>query len=438
MHTIIDRRKNDKNKSSVNRRKFIKKVKDSLKDGIKDVIGKGNIRDLATGKSKKITIPVRDLDDPHFRHDGSGINDIVRPGNDRFVPGDKIKRPEGGAGGDPQASDDGEGDDDFTFHLTRDEFLDLFFEACELPDLVKKNFALLNEEVFQRSGFVSDGSPSQLNIVRSMRQAKARKSGLRALKNKKLRELEKHETALLEEISKKKTKALEEQLTAVQHDIEVLKRRLAAIPFIDPFDLKFNNWSKVQVPTVQATMICVMDVSGSMDEDMKTLAKTFFLLLYLFLERNYEKIDLVFVRYHSVADEVDEQEFYYGTQTGGTVTSRGLQKVVDIINERYPTDLWNIYVAHASDSDNFSHDNPVVESLLVNHLLPIVQYYAYVHVKHNDTEATWQDALNNLSGMAHIYDKLQKSHPNLACAAVGTPAQIYPVFVKLFERKVAK
>lgn len=439
-HAIVDRRKNDKGKSSVNRRKFLKRVKDSLKENIKEVIREGSIRDLASSKGKKVRIPIRDLDEPTFHHDGTGINDIVSPGNDRLVPGDKIKRPpqQGGNGPGKKGTEEGEGSDEFSFHLTKEEFLEIFFENCALPDMIKQTLAVLTEEVTQRHGFTTDGSPSMLNVMRSMRGAVGRRSGLRALKGKKLKELERQETELIQDIAYRTLNNLDvtiekDALKKIQHDIEVMKRRIKAVPFIDPIDLKFNNWTKVSVPKAQAVMVCLMDVSGSMDERKKELAKTFYLLLYLFLMQEYEHIEIVYVTYHTRAQVVEEQEFYYGQETGGTVTSRGLEVAYDEIMRNYPPALWNIYLAHSSDGDNFYHDNKVVEDLVVEKLLPILQYYAYVQI--NPEDQAHISFGNDSDSLWSIFKPLSDQHRNVSSAVITSEESVYPVFVKLFERK---
>jgi uncharacterized sporulation protein YeaH/YhbH (DUF444 family) len=439
-HVIVDRRKNDKGKSSVNRRKFIGRVRDLLKESVKDTVRDGNLKDLTGTGNKKVRIPLRNLDEPWFHHDGSGVNDIVRPGNDKYVPGDKIDRPESSeGGGGPKGSPDGEGEDAFVFHLTKEEFLDLFFENCELPDLVKKNLTIVNEEELRRTGLTSDGAPATLNIERSMRRAKSRRLALRASKLKRLHELEEQLAQVEEDILAYDARgedatALIERCNQLLRDIEGLKRQIKAVPFLDPIDLKYNHWSKVSIPTTQAVIFRVMDVSGSMTEHMKEMAKTFFILLQLFLEKYYTHIEIVNIKYHSVASETDEKDFFYGTDTGGTVTSNGLRLVSDLIQERYPTSLWNAYVAHASDGDNFGHDNPDVEQLLTSRILPLVQYYAYVQIN-SDLSPVWRGHIHDPENMWSMFEALKGRHRNLDCALVEQAKDVYPVFVKLFERK---
>lgn len=437
-HVIVDRRKNDKGKSSVNRRKFIGRVRDLLKGSVKDTVRDGNLEDLLGSGKKKVRIPIRSLDEPWFHHDGTGINDIVRPGNDRFVPGDKIQRPSGGEGGS-KGSPDGEDEDAFVFHLTKEEFLDLFFQNCELPDLVKKSLTIINEEELKRTGLTSDGAPATLNIERSMRRAKVRRFALRAGKQKRLIVLEQELKQLEEEIEALEIQgedisALLSQRDDLVHAIDALKRRIKAVPFLDPIDLKYNHWSKVSIPTTQAVIFRVMDVSVSMSEHMKEMAKTFFILLQLFLEKHYSRIELVNIKYHSIATVTDEKDFFYGTETGGTVASKALQLVHDLIQEKYPTSLWNAYVAHASDGDNFGHDNPGVEQLLTSAVLPLVQYYAYVQIN-SEMSSAWKGHIHDPDNLWDLFETLQGRHRNLNCALVEEAKDVYPVFIKLFERK---
>lgn len=267
-----------------------------------------------------------------------------------------------------------------------------------------------------------------------MRGAKSRRTGLKSAKQKKLKELQQQETnriAVLVETGA--NIEADDEVHRLRMEIEDLKQRIKSIPFLDPVDLRYNNWDKVQLPSVQAVMFCVMDVSGSMDERKKELAKTFFILLYLFLQRNYDKIAIEFVRYHSTAALVDEEEFYYGRDSGGTVTSTGLQLVYDTIVTKYPTDMWNIYVAHGSDGDNFTSDNDELIDVLTNKLLPLVQYYAYVQI----SDQSYGYTLNFGPTLKDTFAPIAASSNRLEVAEVATEADVYPVFVKLFERKVA-
>jgi hypothetical protein len=132
--------------------------------------------------------------------------------------------------------------------------------------------------------------------------------------------------------------------------------------FIDTFDLRFRNYAKQAIPTSKAVMFCLMDVSGSMDQATKEVAKRFYILLYLFLTRTYKTIDVVYIRHHTQAKEVDEQEFFYSQETGGTIASSALELMAKIIKDRYNAREWNIYGAQASDGDNWAEIYPQTQS----------------------------------------------------------------------------
>jgi uncharacterized sporulation protein YeaH/YhbH (DUF444 family) len=168
-----------------------------------------------------------------------------------------------------------------------------------------------------------------------------------------------------------------------------------------------------------------MDVSGSMDEAKKDIAKRFFILLYLFLTRNYEKIELVFIRHHTSAKEVDEHEFFYSRETGGTVVSSALEMVNNVITERYPISAWNIYVAQASDGDNWNADSPYCRDILDEKIMPLVQYYSYIEIMPRHHQSLWE-----------VYEKIKEKHENFAMESIHSAADIYPVFRELFKRKV--
>ncbi len=198
------------------------------------------------------------------------------------------------------------------------------------------------------------------------------------------------------------------------------------VGYIDPIDLQYNRYDKVPKPTTQAVMFCIMDVSGSMDQERKDLGKRFFTLLYLFLTRNYERIEVVFIRHHTVAKEVDEQEFFYSRETGGTVVSSALSLMADIVSERYSPGAWNIYAAQASDGDNWQDDSPQCREILSARIMPFVQYFAYVEITPDRHQSLWEE-----------YQKLQATHKQFAMQEIGGAEDIYPVFRELFKRRMA-
>jgi len=359
-----------------------------------------------------------------FGHGPGGRREAIHPGNKEFTKGDRVPRPQGGGGsgsGSGQASNSGEGEDDFVFELSREEFLELFFEDLELPNLVRTQLAKATEFKSVRAGFTSAGNPSNIDVVRSLKGALARRMVLAAPYTRRLREAEEALQQLLTQTPVDEIRARE-----LIEEIDRLRARAQAVPFIDTFDLRFVNRVKQPQPTTQAVMFCIMDVSGSMDRARKDLAKRFFTLLYLFLKRNYEKIEVVFIRHHTVAKEVDEQEFFYSRETGGTVVSSALNLMGDIVVDRYPLSSWNIYAAQASDGDNWHHDSPACKDILLKRIMPYVRYYAYIEITPDRHQSLWE-----------AYEEVKDSHPHFAMRQIDGPADIYPVFRDLFKRRVS-
>jgi len=331
LQQIIDRRLAGKNKSIGNRERFLRRHKDQIREAVKRAVDGRGIRDIAQGED--IHIPKRDITEPVFGHGQGGKREMVHPGNQEYVRGDRIERPRGGGGGGGggQASDSGEGDDDFVFHLSKEEFMQVFFDDLALPNLARTTLAETPEFKTHRAGFSSDGTPNNLHVVRSMRGAIGRRIALGGDSRKELRRLEEHLETLKQHPD---TPAHQHEIKALEEEIEALRARLGRIPYLDPIDLKYRSRVRVPVPTAKAVMFCLMDVSGSMDESRKDLAKRFFILLYLFLTRHYEKIDIVFIRHHTQAQEVDEENFFHSTETGGTVVSSALVLMEEIARAR--------------------------------------------------------------------------------------------------------
>lgn len=422
---IVDRRYDSKNKSSVNRGRFIKRFKGQIRKAVTDAINKRGVRDLAEGD--KIGIPAKDIAEPMFEHGEGGVWEIVNPGNDRYNSGDTMDRPQGGGGGgmgSGQASKDGEGLDDFVFTLTRDEFMDIFFDELALPNMVKHQLARIEQYKSQRAGYTQSGVPTNINLGRTMRGAAQRRIAIGGPYSAKLRTLEKELVDRLKALPESDVSA-DPEIKRLRREIATLRAKLEAMPFIDTFDLRYNNRIKVPRPTTQAVMFCLLDVSGSMDEGRKNVAKRFFMLLYLFLNRNYERIDVVFIRHHTVATEVDEDDFFTSRESGGTVVSSALVLMKDIIAARYPSGLWNIYGAQASDGDNWHDDSPLCRELLENSLLSLVQYFAYIEITDGPPQNLWTE-----------YEKLQSTHPgHFAMQRIAQVTDIYPVFRELFKRR---
>jgi len=132
----------------------------------------------------------------------------------------------------------------------------------------------------------------------------------------------------------------------------------------------------------------------------------------------------VFIRHHTTALEVDEHDFFYARETGGTVVSSALRLTHEIIQERYPTSAWNIYAAQASDGDNWSDDSPLCRNMLIGQLMPLMQYYAYVEIEAVQPQNLWRE-----------YEHVREAYANFALQRIKAPADIYPVFRELFKKQ---
>jgi uncharacterized sporulation protein YeaH/YhbH (DUF444 family) len=422
LQQIIDRRLAGKNKSIGNRERFLRRHKEQIREAVKRAVDGRGIRDMEKGED--IHIPKRDISEPVFGHGQGGKREMVHPGNQDYMRGDRIARPKGGggSGGGSQASDSGEGEDDFVFHLTKEEFMQVFFDDLALPNLARTTLAETPEYKTHRAGFSSDGTPNNLHVVRSMRGAIGRRIALGSEARRELRQLEEK----LETIKRHAhPNPFAHEIPELEREIAELRARIERIPYLDPIDLRYRSRVRTPVPTSKAVMFCLMDVSGSMDEARKDLAKRFFILLYLFLTRHYEKIDIVFIRHHTQAQEVDEQNFFHATETGGTVVSSALVLMDEIARARYPTSEWNIYGAQASDGDNWHHDSGRCRELLSERILPLCRYFAYVQVAEEE-QNLWDE-----------YAALAAENRAFAIRKVTEASQIYPVFRDLFKKEGA-
>jgi len=426
MH-IIDRRLNPSGKSLANRQRFLRRARALVRRAVREASSTRSIRDIDRGG--EVSIPGDGVREPSLRRSGQGgVRDYLLPGNKEYVRGDRIARPPGGGGGrGGEGSEDGDGDDEFRFALSDDEFLDLFLEDLELPDLAKRQVTGAVDSQWRRAGFSTSGSPSAISVERTLRNSLARRVALRRPRPEELEALE----AELRE--RRAAGEPEADLAPLEERLSRLRRRMKVIPYIDPLDLRFRRLEETPRPIAQAVMFCLMDVSGSMDEHMKDLAKRFYSLLYLFLRRRYEHVDVVFIRHTHVAQEVDEDTFFYARETGGTIVSTALEMMANIARERYPLDAWNIYAAQASDGDNASSDNPKAATLLTEEILPICQYFAYIEV--GTEEERPLAGADSGSALWRTYALVAQPDAPMAMRKVRHRREIYPVFRDLFARE---
>lgn len=417
-NVIIDRRLNQKGRNLGNRQRFIERVKGAVRDSAKRAIKDKSIR--GSGDTS-VTVPTDGIAEPRFSHDmSSGSHDFVLPGNRAYSKGDLIPKPTGAGG---QGGGDGAGDDgEFEFSLSQDEFQALVLDDLDLPDMVKKSERHSKAATSQRAGFASDGNPANLDVERSAISGLMRRVALRAGRRARANDLE--EAALAGSDEEARAGMLE----------EAARLRDSQPPFLDDVDLRYRRREQVKNPASRAVMVCVMDVSGSMGDHERTVAKRFFMLLALFLRRRYGDVDIVFVRHHHSAEEVDEDTFFGTGSMGGTVVSAAYKKVEDIVRARYGAADWNIYIAQASDGDNGHGDDAECRASLAR-LLPSTQYFAYLEIERDESPGLFRENAPGLSTLWSTLDSVRALFAQMSMCRASSPEQVVPVFRSLFRKK---
>jgi uncharacterized sporulation protein YeaH/YhbH (DUF444 family) len=424
---IVDRRLNPGGKSLVNRQRFLRRAKALVQQAVRDSLKDRSIKELE--QEGEVTIPRDEVHEPTFRRAPSGGNrDHILPGNKEYLQGDEIERPSGGEGA---GGYQGEGDDEFRFVLSREEFLDLFLDDLELPELAKKRLTTGDAQGVRQAGYSTSGSPSALSIGRTMRNSMSRRIALRRPRSEEMLALE-AEIARLEALPGDHSN----ELARLRDEYERLERRRKLITYIDPIDLRYRRFEPTPKPISQAVMFCLMDVSGSMTEHMKDLAKRFYALLHLFLKRCYRHVEVVFIRHTDRAEEVDEETFFYSRETGGTLVSSALDKMLQVVKDRYSPEDWNIYVAQASDGDNMPSDTARTIALMAENILPIAQYVAYLEVgREEDPMMGMGGPLMRASDLWRAYDQIGGQGGKFVMRKVHHRREIYPVFRELFAKR---
>lgn len=443
MSTLIDRRLNGKYRSLPNRERFIRRYKSQLKRAVGDVAARSSISDISEDGKVRVRVPAKEIAEPTFIYGDGGDRERVLPGNRDFVPGDRIPRPDGGGGQGGQGNKPGKGasEDAFTFVLSREEFLGLYFDDLELPELLKKELSTVKLLKSRHAGFTRSGAPTSLSVVRTMKASIMRRMALGGLfgpsSNSDESEAPSDESDdsanvqidALPAVHAARVSSSSGSLAA--HEDE--EKKQPYVPFLDEIDLRFRHRVVYPEPSTNAVMFCLMDVSASMDEQKKDLAKRFYTLLYLFLTRKYESVSLVFIRHTDEAEEVDEHTFFYGNKSGGTEILPAIELMAGIIRERYPSSLWNVYVAQASDGDASERDARAATQALAETVMPHVRYYAYV-----ETMPSAIMGLHRSSDLWDAYDRLATDFDGFfSMRKLFSRRDIYPVFRGLFEKRGA-
>lgn len=395
--------------------------RDALREAARAAASKRSIEDKS---GQEVKVKTGSLDEPVFHRvfDG-GRRYMVLGGNREFVVGDRIPKDPSGAGGGGEGSPDGEGEDEFSWMLSQDEYLDLLFSDLELPNLLKKTESQTESEVLQRDGLTQDGAPSQLDLLRSFRRSLGRRVSLGRPKKDEIEALEAEVEG-----------AEGDALVDAEKRLAALRKRAIRVPYFDHVDLRYRRYDVRPEPITKAVVFLMMDVSGSMTEEMKDISKRFFLLVYTFLTRQYRHVDIVFIRHTSEAAEVDEHTFFYSAESGGTIISTAFALMQKIQKERYSTAEWNIYGCYAGDGDNWTSDNEKAAAVL-EALLPLMQYCIYAEVGEESDGGMWGMLKNSDHAMGKTAERLAAKHSNFASVRMKEIEDVYPLFRDIFGKK---
>lgn len=385
MSSIFRTHRSQSDRSASDRSRHRDKMEKAIKGGITDIIAEESI--IGQDGNKKIKIPVRGIKEYQFIYGDNNKNVGSAPGTD-ISRGQKIgesqSQPKPGAG--KPGSEKGE--DMYEIEVTLNELIEYLFEKLKLPNMARKRLGQMTADRLKRSGY--------------------RRQGIRS-------RLDKKET-----------------------QIARIKRRSAAVRAGDftpeseerfPFheeDMTYRHVIHKQKECNNAVIFFVMDVSGSMTKDKKFLARSFFFLLYQFIQAKYENTDVVFVAHTTEAFECDEKQFFTFSPNGGTYISPSMVMVKDIITKRYSPNDWNIYTFYCGDGDNWSDDNPKVLPIF-REVSNMCQMMAYMEICPPQQPA-WQ--MQDESTVAGLLLPLLSE--KFRILTMKTPDEVWPSLTKLF------
>src|SRR3989344_2626350 len=348
------------NRPAGDRLRHRQKVRDAIRGDIGNIIAEESI--IGKDKGRVIKVPIRGVKEYRFVY-GENAPGVGQGGDGDVQPGQTIGQGKKGAQG--QQAGDQPGVDYYETEINLDELIEIMFEDLELPFMERKKFREMEvEKKFKQKGFKKKGIQARLNRKRTQIEHIKDMQG-----NARSTDAVKEEIKKLQAAGRTaEAKVLEDNLRAWQTEQDLLRAKLSSkgsaierrknwIPMRNR-NKRFGRTVLEVRKDSNAVVLCIMDTSGSMDTMKKYLARSFFFLLYRFLCTRYENVRIVFIAHHTEARVVTEEEFFHKGESGGTFISSGYNKALEVIREKFPLSLWNVYAFHCSDGDNFESDNP--------------------------------------------------------------------------------
>ena len=449
MFIFVDRRKTGRGKSLPNRQKLLKRIKDSIKAAKPEDIDAGGVKGATAPSSKQNINPVKvarnALNEPNFHYArGTGNLEIVLPGNDQWLKGDEF--PTESEGDDSASGQGGSGEDDFVINISRSEFYEVFFEDCELPDLEQTSMREMPEAVLEAAGFQKVGTPGQLSIIRTFKNSIGRRRALTLDAREELEVLQMRLDDLMEDGEERnmtqqswdgETDIWVKEVQTVTERMTELKTKISAIPMFEKSDHRYRKTERVTVKSADATLIMAMDISGSMDETKKRLARKFFSMQYAFIKRKYPNTDLVFIYHTDEAAEVSEEEFFTSRANGGTTISPAIVLAHQIIKERYDAMQTNLYFSYAGDGDNWNDDNKEVMTALEDSgFLDKLRHMVYVQV--GEEMLTWGGQQSGQQKFWTMMTSIASTSKKLHLAKIEHDSEVFTAFKEIYGKKQKK
>jgi sporulation protein YhbH len=389
--SIFKEHKTSADRSASDRRRHKQKIEKAIREGVHHIVADESI--IGQDGKKKIRIPVRGIKEYRFVYGENSKNKRVGNAQGKNIGrGQQIgtNKPEPGPG---QGAGSEQGVEYYDVEITLDELAAYLFDSLELPDLDRKHIQKILEKKMQRHGYRSDGIRPRLDKKQSVKK-------------------------------KLKRKAAAKRVGTHSEDED------ERFPF-HKNDLRYRHIRPVTKETSSAVIFFIMDISGSMGQQKKFLARSFFFLLYQFIRYRYESVDLVFIAHDTLAYEVNEQQFFTRGQGGGTIVSSALEMLLDIVEKRYNPESWNIYAFHCSDGDNWPSD--MDKSIhLSERIRDLSQMYCYSQIVPEEDSVRW--SRDDEMTLASVYIPLERS--NFKIVKIQKNSDIWPAFKTLFGGKL--
>ena len=386
--SIFREHKTSADRSAADRSRHKQKIEKAIKDGITDIVSEESI--IGQDGKKKIRIPVKGIKEWQFVYGSNeGQKQVGSAPNADIQKGQVVRKGQQEQGTGNKAGKD-KGEEFYEVEITLEELAEYLFASLKLPELEKKKLRTVLEEKPRRHGTRPEGILPRLDqkesaIQRIKRLAAAKRAG----------------------------------------EVEYDENGKEIFPFHDN-DLRYHHIQAKPKEATNAVIFFMMDVSGSMTQNIKFIARSFYFLLYQFIRHKYEKIDIVFIGHTTEAFETDEDSFFKRGSSGGTYVSSAPELAIEIAHERYHPSAWNIYAFHCTDGDNFEEDN-VKAFDVYRDLCDISQMVGYCEIKPTEHAISWQKDTDS-----KLLQSLSALAPTLRTSTMNSKDDVWPTFKKFF------